>query len=144
MIPQEQLLSKMAPVNVPGLKMDWYHMYTNLLPGRSVALLAGRGELFSGTIMHAIPVSFCMAVQKPLDPGSLQQAGSWAGAPALQSGPEGSAYLFTETLTGRKPTTLAQMHHDFETGTGRQLITMSHPAEQASGIMIIAPVSIEK
>lgn len=113
-------------------------------PGRSVALFAGRGELFSDTSVREIPVAFCVVSQKPVDPASLQQAGLWTGVPAVQGGPGVSAYLFSEKTAGRQPTPLTQMYSEFQAGTGRELVTTTHPTESASAIMIVAPVSAQK
>jgi len=135
-IPQD----KLPLMSFPGIKVDWDHAYLSTQPGKSLALFAGQGKMFYGTNLPVIPVAFCMAIQKPIDSASLQQAGSWTGASGIPVGVDTSVYFFDETSTGRKSTTLAELYKHLQAGTGRQLMTTSHSNEHSSAIMIVAPV----
>jgi hypothetical protein len=141
MIPQKELMAKLPPVAVPGLKLDWYHMWLGGQAGRSLALLAGRGTMVLSAGRPAVAVGFCMAMQKPLDAASLEAAGSWTGVQPALDGPEGKAYLFAETAAGKRATTLTGMYDDFQAHTGRDVMTINHPNDQTSAIGMIAAIS---
>ena len=141
-IPQQQLQAKVPPIVIPGLKTEWYHAYVSARSGRSAALFAGRGQMFSGTALQAVPVAFCMILQKPLDAASLEQIGRWAATSSIAGGPDSSAYLFTETKDGKRGALLSTIYRDFRDGVGRELVTMSRPSENTSAAMLVAPVSM--
>lgn len=139
-VPQKELMAKAPPVAVPGVKLQWYRMYLSAQPGRSLALLAGRGEMLLTPGRPAVPVGVCMAVQKPLDTASIQDAGSWASVkPALDS-PEATMYLFAETTSGKRAVTPTQIG-DSQADNWRELLTLNHPGEQTSSIAMIAPIA---
>jgi hypothetical protein len=139
MVPQQQLQSKL-PTVIPGLKTDWYHAYTGAQPGRSLVLFAGRGALPAGPDLPALPVAFCMLMQKPGDAASLQQAAAWTGASPSARNEIATTFAFAETPAGRRPVTPAEFYSDFQSGAGRALVTLSVPAQNTTGLMIVAPV----
>lgn len=141
MTPQNELMAKLAPISFPGLKMNWYQFYQSAQPGRSIALLGGRGELSLASGEPAIPVGFCLTMQKPIDPASEREAGSWTGVSPLMTAPEGTIYIYTDAASGRQSMKPSQAYSDFKAGDGRELVTLSHPNENTTGIMLIGPVS---
>ena len=96
--------------------------------------------MFSGVKLSPIPASVCTVLQKPLDQVSLQHAGTWTGTLPFARRADSSTYLFRETPPGRQSLTLAHSYEAFRTGGGRELVAMSHPAEQASALVIVGPL----
>lgn len=142
-IPQTQLMQKIPPISVPGMKTDWYRGTLNVQARRSLALFAGQGEMFSGTGLNPVPVAFCMAMQKPADLQSAAKAGNWTNSFQFTSS-GANAYLFSEGPGGRRPIALSEIYREFHGGSGRELVTMTHSTENVSGIMIVAPVHTAK
>lgn len=140
-IPQKELLARVPLTAFPGLKVAWYRAYTTIRGGRSVALLAGRGQFLISS--GDVPIAFCMALQKPMDAASLQRGAEWAKVPKTMGDADTSAYLFLDRESGKQPIGLSDLLKAFRAGQGRELVTMNHPAEQSSAIMLVAPATIE-
>lgn len=143
-VPQQKLQMKLPPISMPGLKADWYHAYLGAQPGRSLALFAGRGEMATGTSLRSVPVSFCMVVQKPIDPTSLQRIGSWTNATKVAVSASMSGYVFAESSSGRQSISLSQLYKEFQSGAGREVVAIDQPAEHVSAAMILAPFRQEQ
>jgi hypothetical protein len=136
-IPQDKLPSALP---VPGLKTETMQGYIGQKPGQSLGLVVTRGEMKLDLARPAIPIAVCMLIQKPIDPLSMQRAGTWTNARALPFGADATIYWFTSTPTGSRPAALDQIANEFERGHGRELVTMTRPSEDSAAIAMITPV----
>lgn len=139
-IDQRQLVKKLPPFSAPGLKTNWYRAYVSPRSEGSFAVFAGQGEIALGTQTKSVAVAFCMVARKPNDAGGLKAVQEWSRADPYIATPEASAFLFDETPAGRRGIALGDFPARLLAGTGREVVSLNHPAEHITGILLVSPV----
>jgi hypothetical protein len=136
--------NRIPPLSAPGLKINWLHAYSHFEAGRFSAIISGAAS-FTGLLNDKnIPVSVCMTMQKPIDRVGLNRAEIWASVPPIVATQENKAYLFRNGPTGHRSLSSGEIFAAFEQGLGREVVTMQHPSEMMSGVMLVAPAKPQR